>query len=188
MRKEDLPWAEINGIRYDAATAYPIHHRDTLWGGRRILAITPDNYFFAARHIGVFYGWAFYPLRCRYWAIEEALAMRAPDDVLELLDVRVLNADPDPPKFNLLDVELLCIVVRRGGLREALLRDPRGNFWLFRCLGRMNSWLGIASTWVRPISQRRALKWAIRCLSHTSKSARVFGALGVADPCGHPLH
>ncbi len=88
-----------DGIEYNSETADVLHHRDTWYGYRRILAVTPDGNYFEAIIGSAFFWWQVFPfsrLRAVRWALEN----KAPNGILERLGVTLMpapNVAPDKP-------------------------------------------------------------------------------------------
>ena len=156
----------VDGIVYDSDTTDILHHRDTWYGGRTILAVTPDGHFFEAMFAGLITGWHIFPLS-RLRAVHWALKNKAANQVLDRLGVTLLpepNIPRDRPyeypsmssilcsRKKLLTNDLLYTV-------EFLCRNPDGRFFVFDGMILFRRF--VFEEYV-PMTQGQALTWAIR--------------------------
>lgn len=158
-----------NGIEYNSDTADILHYRDTWYGYRRVLALTPDGHYFEAM-IGSIFGWQVFPLS-RLRAVEWALANKAPDRVLERLGVTVMatpNVPADKPYEDLLVCEFLHAkkkLFKNDVLYtiEALCQNPPdGRFFLYDGMRVLRLFLNEDFI---PMTQREALLWGIKYMA-----------------------
>ena len=148
-----------NGVVYDSDVAEVLHHRDNFLS-RKVLAVMPDGHYFCAIWGGLALGWVVFPIHNRLWAIREAIELKAPDSVLEKLGVSILMEVESDEPYNLLSAEFVWgeRMFRFRWMYDFLAQNYDGRFFLFR-----NFEIGDVriKKWVKPMSQRQALKWAV---------------------------
>ena len=156
-RREVRVFEEIDGVVYDSDTADIIHYWDS-FGGRNIIATTPEGRYFLARIYESFFTPRFWVLPIgRRYAIELAAKNDAPDKAMEELGVKILNPVESDEPYNIVSSETIWPHRTLFGWRT-LLRNYDGRLWMFKSFDI----LGIQTHWASPISQRQAIAWAIR--------------------------
>ena len=157
---------------YDSDTADILHHVD-VFTSRKILSVTPEGHYFEAIYGGMAIGWAIFP-QSRLWSIRWAVKHKAPDDVLERLGVEILRTVKSDELYNLMSADLVWGERRLFNTGyDFLARNHDGRFFLFRDLDI----LGIRIRWVKPKTQRQALRWAVWNVPNSQSEA--FQMLGV---------
>lgn len=152
----DRAYKEVGGIVYDSDTAEVLHYVD-VFTNRKILAVTPDGHYFEAIYGGMLCGWVVFP-QSKLWAVELALRYKASDDVLEGLGVDILRTVESDEPYNLVSADVLWGKKIPFDLGYQLLaRNYDGRFFLFRNIDIF----GVRIKWVKPKTQRQALRWAI---------------------------
>ena len=158
-----------NGIEYNSETADIIHYRDTWYGYRRMLALTPDGHYFEAIIGSAFFGWQIFPLsrlRAVYWALQN----KAPDLVLKRLGVTLMpvpNVAPDKPYEDILICEFLHSKKKLKLFKNDILytievlcqNPPDGRFFLYDGMRLIRAFL--FEDYI-PMTQREALMWGIK--------------------------
>ena len=181
MPLHDRAYKEVDGVVYDSDTADVLHHKDNLLS-RIVLAVTPDGHYFSATWGGLMVGWVVFPRPNRLWAIHDAIRLKAPDSVLERMGVTILPEVESDEPYNLLSAELVWgeRMFRFRWMFDFLAQNYDGRFFLFRNLELFDVRI---KKWVKPMSQRQALKWAVWYLPRNQPQA--FKTLGVdiSDIC-----
>ena len=172
----------VDGVLYDSETASTIHYWDEsllLATVRFVLGKTPGGQYFLA---SVQEGSILRPgprINVTSFGRMASIALLAdvgaPDSALEALGVEVIASEVPGEPFRLPDTETVLIRDKRFRGR-ALLKSDRGRFWMVRWYGI----LGWKRFRVSPVSQRRAIYWALR------NGVGTFGdrmmMLGIRDP------
>ena len=172
----------VDGVLYDSETASTIHYWDEsflLLTVRYVLGKTPGGqYFLASIHEGSILR----PgprIRVTPFDREVSIALLAdvgaPDSVLEGLGVEMITPEvPDEP-FHLPATETVLTSTKWFGW-QALVKSDRGRFWMVRRYG-LFGWKRIR---VRPVSQRKAIYWAL--MNGVGIYDDRMALLGIRDP------
>ncbi len=150
---------EKDGVIYDSDSAEILHSYDH-FAFHIVIAVTPCGRYFQAilRH-GLFGPKArVFPLRFKAQAIYWAAKGNAPDEALEKLGVKIIEQTDSDEPYNFMSSEIIWPERGRFGWR-ALMRNYDGRLWMLKTFD-INA-LGIHIKKSRPISQRKAIVWAI---------------------------
>ena len=101
--------------------------------------------------------------------------MKAPNRILERLGVRILDHVESDEPYNLMSADLVWgEPTLFGCLWDFLARNYDGRLFLFRNLELSEMRI---HKWIKPMSQRQALKWAVWNIPRNQSNA--FKMLGV---------
>ena len=159
----------IDGIVYDSDNAEILHYRDTWFGGRKILAVTPEGHYFEAMFAGLIMGWQIFPLS-RLRAVHWALKNEADSNVLERLGVTLF---PEPQVLIDRGFESPSTCEILGHRRrffsndllyavEFLCQNPDGRFFVYDGMILVRTF--VLQDFIA-MTQRQALAWAIQHLA-----------------------
>lgn len=151
---------EIDGTLYSSRTAEVIHYWDSkISSSRSVVAVTPEGHYFKAWIYSTNLsgtGAHVYPIS-RLWATALVAEHGGSDSVLESLGVRIMHQPQSDTPYSMRNSDTVWPVKVPFGWRT-LLMERDGRLWMFKGFYLF----GVKVEWSAPMSQRRAIAWAIR--------------------------